>query len=778
MTERELGDREQARALGVAEVIQDEDRPEEQNQCHICKAFCYLSQLTCPCSNKVVCVNHAALLCDHDPRGHATLRKRLTDQELNETLKWFTTRASQPAQWQTKLTNSLATTSRPALRTLRALLAEGERIAYPLPEMTNLRKCVGKANEWVDSANSFLIRKQSRKRSRKSKGRQSLADGGHHSFDDPGDRPDRSLDDLYALLKEVETLGFDCDEIDRLKELGERAEETRDKAKALLAFTPTEQERPQYLAQCRALLLSGSSLNVVLDELTEVEKIVDQEQLITELSEKMDDGDVTLTLEEVRQYLSRARQCNLPSENKYMKMLDARQREGNDWETRARNLLDQRVKTIAELNEFATMDSNIPIDHTVLSRLMAARTKALDYEKQAAAWLACEPNGAKARIQDVMRLTGRAMKDFDILPIKLLRRNAEFAEELEVKCESVLRGQPIREKDDVFEAISGWSDYAQKHLSMFALSNLEKLQTQLLLHQEWVKDIPWFCKDHNATHSKEVLEDVIQSTRPDEDAAPTDEYFTCICNHPVRPPPNGGPSDAVQCDHCYARFHGECAKNGGSCPFCDFQHWNGSIPKQRNYHFCFLPSLLSKAPEISRNYSQDFKQLEIIVHRVDRLCTVIGHFLTYTSMPEHQLLEYIPQVRHYMRKLYRIQFAVSPNPDVSFGLDLAGLHRILAGRPALTKPKKRKRPRFTFGPDFDPEAKDGSQCLCRGRVTPRQPIAVVGCEMCNRLYHMICVFFPPDKMSNPKPVFTCPLCCLRKNRPYPYSEIRVKPPRK
>ena len=89
----------------------------------------------------------------------------------------------------------------------------------------------------------------------------------------------------------------------------------------------------------------------------------------------------------------------------------------------------------------------------------------------------------------------------------------------------------------------------------------------------------------------------------------------------------------------------------------------------------------------------------MVVHRVDRLSAIIGQFLSYTSIPEHQRVEYLPQVRNYMRKLYKIQFAVSPNPDISFGLDLAGLHRILASQPPPTRSKKRRRPRFVFGQD-------------------------------------------------------------------------------
>ncbi len=89
------------------------------------------------------------------------------------------------------------------------------------------------------------------------------------------DRPDRGLEDLYALLREVETLGFDCQEVVTLRNLAQQAEETKTKAAALLNATPPEDEREDFLQECKRLLVHGSSLNVLLDELNEVEKIVD-----------------------------------------------------------------------------------------------------------------------------------------------------------------------------------------------------------------------------------------------------------------------------------------------------------------------------------------------------------------------------------------------------------------------------------------------------------------------------------------------------------------------
>lgn len=769
MTTRELDDRAAARQLNLTETLVEEDRPEEEYQCTVCKVFCYLSQVTCPCSSKVACVEHADLLCRHNAKGHLTFRKRFSDEELIDIQSRVAERAAIPSSWQGKLSKLLMESPRPALRSLRALLAEGERVNFYLPEIANLRKCVARANEWVESANSFTIRKQSRKRSRRSRGRQDLT---ATSADDPGDRPERTLEDLYALLKDVENLGFDCPEIATLRSLAQQAEDMKVKAAALLGSSDVEKDRDEFVNECKRLLIDGSSLNVLLNELLEVEKIVDREQLIQELEEKLDDGDNSMTLEEVRQLLIRGQACNLGPDNKHMKLLEERERAGDGWEDKAQRILSQTVKTISELDDFANMDSYIPIDPTVLDRLMSARAKAKDFEKQAKAWLSPEADAPRPRPQDVMRLVSRAEKDFSISAVDDLRRVATIAIDLETRCEQAIKGRhPRVEGEDALETMRTWKAYTRDHLSIFQLPMFEKLDSQLKLHNEWVEDLPWWCRNHKVAHGQAILDDVIESTRPEDDMPPSDEYFTCICNTPVRPPPPGVVSDAVQCDHCFARFHGECAKNGGSCPFCDHHHWDGEIRKDRSWHFCYLPEILNKAPEISRNYSEDWKQLEIIVHRVNRLSGVISQFLAYVAQPANRRPELIHQVRHHMRKLYKIQFAVSSRADISLGWELASLHRVLAGRPEINRTKKRRRPKFAFGQDVDADWVDGTRCICRGRTDYLRGARTIRCESCQKMYHQGCVFYPPG--TTPAKGYVCPLCCLRKTKIYPYSEIRV-----
>ncbi|KAF7332414.1 Jumonji superfamily protein [Mycena kentingensis (nom. inval.)] len=800
MTDRELRDRQVARGQNIKEVLEEEDRPEDQYQCTVCKAFCYLSQITCSCKTTVTCVEHANLLCERPINDHVVLRKRFSDEELAEILNQVATRAKTPSGWQAKLGKVLGESGRPLLRSLRALYSEGDRINYPLPQLASLRKCVGRANEWVDSANSFLIRKQSRKRARR-RGRPSAADNAAALADDPGDRPDKGLEELYALLKQVETLGFDCPEITALRTLGQTAEETKKKAAALLAQAEqvAETGKEEFMEECRRLLVDTSSLNVLLDEVVELEKLVDKEQLMRDLETKVDEGsDVLLPLDEVRDLLARARACGLAMDNPMVQALETRLKTGNGWEDRARNLLAQPIKSIEELEEFATENPEIQIDMGVLDRVLTALARARDFEKQAHAWLKPASNKTpRPQIHEVIRLATRSEKEFNIPAVQAIHKTAVIAQDLEAQSALMTKGEYVPANDeDIFRTIEGWRDYARNHLKIFTLPSFNMLEDQYHRHSGWLKGLPWYCPTHGRSECEAIIKDLLDYTRPDDEFPPNDEYFTCICNVAVRPPPPGKTSDAVQCDHCYARFHGDCANNGGSCPFCDHHHWNGSLHKSRSFHFSYLPPMIVNAPDLTRRYSKEYKELEFIVGRVDKLATAVGQFLSYTSIEEHQRPDYLPQVRHYMRKLYRVQFAVGTHAEESYGLDLAGLHRILALRKGpvserhaqklaarrrekeLALERKKRKIRFTFGQDTDNDWRDGTRCICRGRTPYLINYPAVTCDSCHHKYHAGCVFFP---LSNGMAVsgqamFTCPICLVRKGQVYAHADVRVRPP--
>jgi len=106
---------------------------------------------------------------------------------------------------------------------------------------------------------------------------------------------------------------------------------------------------------------------------------------------------------------------------------------------------------------------------------------------------------------------------------------------------------------------------------------------------------------------------------PDDDLPPNDEFFATLPSGllPMRPLRSLSSATA---------------------------HFHVNVPRN------FLPTILAND-----------KKTEIIVHCIDRRSAIIGQFLFYTSHPENQRSEYLPQVHHYyMRKLYKIEFPVSP----------------------------------------------------------------------------------------------------------------------
>jgi histone demethylase JARID1 len=609
---------------------------------------------------------------------------------------------------------------------------------------------------------------------------------------------------VYKLLKRVGALGFDTPEIGLLENIATQAEATKAKAQKLLEKLPSLEpvraaipsssgddareaendpqvsQRDRIMDEIRALL-AGYNLSIHLEELSELEEFCNKMLITTEieslLSNEGPDGSPDVeTLSLHLDLPARARACNYDMSHPIFDHLHKVAKTVDEDNNRTREVLSRPVKSIEDLEKLL----GLVIDHQLESKLKQTHNQALTLQRQAEAWLnpKTERPVKLPDVQEALKLVQRAEKEFSIDAIGELKRSAEFAYDLEERCERVLKNRYQPEEDaSVFETITRWREYADKHLTgIFALPNYDLLLKQLQLHEQWITKLPWWCAEHEKPHSQEIVEDVVKYTKQADDAPPDDEYFTCICFEPVRKPPPGVTSDAVQCDHCFARFHGRCAKNGGSCPFCDPNHWNGSIHRERSWHSCYLPTVLHNAPEITKNYSPDWKDLKVIVEHIDRLCSVVGHFLKHAQEPANQRLDLIPQVRHYMRKLFKIQFAVSPNPEVSFGLDLAGLHRILAYRPAPVRIKKRRRPRFGFGQDVDKDWIDGTRCICRGRTDYLRGYAIVECEnpTCNRRYHTGCVCFTGQMTNGGKTFFTCPLCCLRKGKPYRYADVRVK----
>ncbi|KAF7798647.1 hypothetical protein EIP86_009871 [Pleurotus ostreatoroseus] len=379
MVDRELEARTRARKMEMEETLEESDGPEEQSQRTLCRRV---------------------------------LRKRFDDTGLLDTQIKVTERANVPFSWRGKLDRLLSETAWLPLKSLRNLLVEGDCISFPLRELHSLRKCVVRANEWVGQAATFRVRKTPRKRPvRRVRGRVAGVEG---AVIEDVEKLDHSMRDLHALVWEVEDLGFDCQEIAALRQLASDAENTQAKARALLqaASSLKGQARDTYIQECERLIAHGTSLNVLVDELTEVEKIVMREQLLKELDEETNYEQ--LTLEDVRQLFSRAHMCglSLESTHSHMKLFEMRPKAGG----RAKAVLEKGQRTLEELEEAA---------------VVSPETRGKEIEKQLTIWLHPDSTFTAPRPSDVIKLVQRGEKEYSLQTVKEMRCTVDFAVDLE-----------------------------------------------------------------------------------------------------------------------------------------------------------------------------------------------------------------------------------------------------------------------------------------------------------------------------------------------------------
>lgn len=136
MVERELADRQLARTqitnLSADVTIEPVDLPEDQVQCHHCKAFAFLSQVTSPQSSKVSCFDHSDILGD----GPKVLRYKYTDEELQGMLMRVNSRSIKAGRLVDMSGIEQRTSGRK--RKPSAALLEATRAALPLAQKMKL----------------------------------------------------------------------------------------------------------------------------------------------------------------------------------------------------------------------------------------------------------------------------------------------------------------------------------------------------------------------------------------------------------------------------------------------------------------------------------------------------------------------------------------------------------------------------------------------------------------------------------------------------------------
>ena len=703
MTDRELGRRDQIRISipPLEEFYDPYDRPEEQYQCSICKVFCYLSQITCVCTSSVACLEHVDSLCQcSDPTVRKTvLRTRFKDEELLEILRTVADRRSMPDAWVGKLHEALAGCARPSIRTLRTILQEGEASGMPAQELHNLKKFVNRASAWIALAASFASRKPAvRKRGRRPKGYIEPPPSESVSSTDV----EYTLDEANELLAEADLLGFDSTEIVQLATAVRQSTTLRAQVVATLQLPNNPQARN--LAKLEVLLADCQASTLRFPEIRNLEFAVTYLQLLREL-DQVDDS--SITLEYIEDLLSRARENNMDPNHEYYVELERKRALGIEWRNQATELLKNKPQIMEQLHKAAVPPSGTPTVPKLANALSAAWTRARDLEKQAKAMISTTRE-KRSTADEAFALIERA-SDYVIPAMEDLRILAQRATHYSGIYKSIHSGQyqgmNAHPLENIFQDLMTWRTEIRQDLSMMNIPAFTVVDEQLSQHEAWLQTHPWWRRGINAPNSTEsfeqafeVFQDVIRETRAFTEDLPTPDC-TCICTKPVTVVANDLPT-AVQCDSCSAKvslftygfmdcsclrvatqFHEACIT--GSCPFCDHHHWDGKLPKPRNYTLQDLVHIANAAPPLSRHYSAHSRMLAAIVSSCTRFSRRIDAFMRELRPRADTVpLGILPRIRHIMRKLYTIQFRWPINmPKGTYGAELAVLHRTLAIKP-------------------------------------------------------------------------------------------------
>ncbi|KAJ8101507.1 PLU-1-like protein-domain-containing protein [Lipomyces tetrasporus] len=536
MQEQEMAMRDHIRHIcpNIKEEYSSMDLPEADIQCAYCNTYCYLSQVLCPCTHNIVCLNHYDELCDCD-RSSRILRMRIKDDELVGIVSKVRGRAHKPTEWHEKYLRLTTDSEKPTLRALRSLLAESERIPYPLPEAEQLRKTVEIANEWVDQVQNILARKQQHRRKHERAGRRGSVKANETEIES------RKPEDLFKLLDDVEKMPFYTSEIDLLKERVEQMNDYTKLADHLLA-NPVE-NMDEYVA----LIETGIGLNLDVPQIAALETRYAQLQW----KETVDDAQKTyIYLPELGALLVEGSKLGFDDTEPVFKKLLKAKVQGDAWERDVNNLLESEKLDYDHLESMydeATTTSVSKATYDALEKVLVKHKEANEAITSFLEQASSENVKDRAPYREVRRVMD-SLKDLPVKP----SRAGELEKHIKVVDEWLRKGKKLFGKSN-----------APLHALRSHLDNVEKRNRNCFSLDDKPR-VPAEPASHEPTPEPE------SESRFKNDSHR--EMF-CIC----RLPESGL---MIECEMCHEWYHNRCLKiprgtikdaDYYTCPICDYR---------------------------------------------------------------------------------------------------------------------------------------------------------------------------------------------------------------
>jgi [histone H3]-trimethyl-L-lysine4 demethylase len=506
---------------GLNFVVKDEVLQEEDYQCYHCKAYSFLTQFRCDLSSRVSCLLHTETVdcCTEGPvqrllGPNHTLRYRYSNEDLGNLVQKVVDKAAVPEAWESKLETLLQDESRPPLKSMHTLLAEGDKIPYPLRGLDSLSDFVKRCDQWVDEANLYLTRKQQNRRKNEKAWRRQSTKG--TKIEEKDSEPHLTLDRMNALIEEGENLGFQCVQLEHLNEKLASVNDWRSEAKSFLRNQVVPSE------QIEAHLEIGRSFLATMPELTDLETLYHVRKW-TEDAVAAQENIKSQSLGQCKAILDRAKELAIPPSQLGVVFFNEMVRQGDFWEQKAKEIMAAEIMHYPQLDALHSQVEKLqfPVNPETLAQMDAILTKNREAHKQ------------------IVTLYEKSQDpDFRKRPLYTdIREVMKTLEDLNSKPQGTI---------DLERELRRHEDWMRKGKKLFGKANapLHILE----VHMKFVEEKNNFCFDLNDTFRPPV-EPASRETSPNEDLekggilGEDEKPVFCIC----RQPENGM---MIMCENC------------------------------------------------------------------------------------------------------------------------------------------------------------------------------------------------------------------------------------
>ncbi|KAF2665460.1 PLU-1-domain-containing protein [Microthyrium microscopicum] len=601
---------------------------DEEMVCILCKRYAYCSRFICHNSKKILCLSHCwsydcCNTSQTDRLSLADYKHEVYIRESREDLQKIITKVTDisktPEAWEEKLDALLEDEPRPALKTLRSIVTEGEKIdaSWPLQRLVELKEFVARCNAWVEEATAFTARKTAGRRKSEMRSRGSISEKKAETSESKKDAL-RNPENIKKLLKSAADLGFECPELEKLHERWDRIKDFRKKARTAL-------DRPHITAsELTEVIDEGKDIDMDLPEMKTLDIRVRTVQWFAnakDYTDKMSQGS-PLSLDELVEFIEAGKVLEIREGNDFMVYFNQQKTQGDFWESKAKEIMSMEAVNFHQLDALYKQASQLPVSRNTLSAIDEMLKKQRE---------------AQERIMILYERT-KSLEFRDRPNYKEVRDTMEGLAEMNSKPPGTLDLEREQKRHE---------DWMRRGKKLFGKANAPL--HILLQHMQFVQERNAACLDLS-DKPRMPVEPASREQTPDEpafeEAHGSSRDVFCIC----RKPESGM---MIECEMCHEWYHGRCLKiargkvkedDKYTCPICDYR-----VKIPRDAARPKLEELLQWQDEIYNLPFQPEEEyvLEEIINVAQEFRIAIGYLINpVTSTPDD-----LPVQRFFLRKI-------------------------------------------------------------------------------------------------------------------------------